>query len=96
MEEILTHIQEVLGVPEFLINQCNFLPENVKNSLITILLFPVSKTLYFITPTPSSVHCLLPSLYQTAVFYALLFFQLRYRKKYGNIFLSSTWETDAL
>ena len=39
MEEILTHIQEVLGVPEFLINQCNFLPDFVKNSLITCINF---------------------------------------------------------
>ena len=30
MEELLNHIQEVLGVPEFLINQCNFLPQFVK------------------------------------------------------------------
>ena len=39
MEELLNHIQEVLGVPEFLINQCNFLPQFVKTSLITSINF---------------------------------------------------------
>ncbi|MCM1339663.1 MAG: arsenic efflux protein [Muribaculaceae bacterium] len=48
MEELLNHIQEVLGVPEFLIGQCNFLPEFVKSSLITSINFiPWLYILYF-------------------------------------------------
>ncbi len=39
MEEILSHIQEVLGVPEFLINQCTFLPDYIKEALITSVKF---------------------------------------------------------
>lgn len=39
MEEILQHIQEVLGVPEFLISHCNFLPEYIRESLITSINF---------------------------------------------------------
>lgn len=39
MEEILQHIQEVLSVPEFLISHCNFLPEYIRESLITSINF---------------------------------------------------------
>ena len=39
MEEILQHIQELLGIPEFLINQCNFLPDYIKESLVTSINF---------------------------------------------------------
>lgn len=39
MEELLSHIQEVLGVPAFLINQCSFLPQYVKDALITSINF---------------------------------------------------------
>ena len=39
MEEILQHIQEVLGVPEFLISQCTFLPDYIKDALITSINF---------------------------------------------------------
>lgn len=39
MEEILSHIQEILGVPEFLINHCTFLPEYIKQALITSIYF---------------------------------------------------------
>ena len=39
MEEILQHIQEVLSVPEVLINHCNFLPQYIKESLITSVNF---------------------------------------------------------
>ena len=48
MEELLSHIQELLGVPEFLINQCNFLPQYVKDSLITSINFvPWLYVLYY-------------------------------------------------
>lgn len=39
MEEILQHIQEVLGVPEFLISNCTFLPEYIKDALISSINF---------------------------------------------------------
>lgn len=39
MEELLSHIQEVLGVPAFLINQCDFLPDFVKSALISSINF---------------------------------------------------------
>lgn len=39
MEEILQHIQEVLGVPAFLISQCTFLPEYIKDALIASINF---------------------------------------------------------
>lgn len=39
MEEILQHIQEVLGVPEILINQCTFLPVYIREALITSVNF---------------------------------------------------------
>lgn len=39
MEEILNNIQEVLGVPAFLVNQCTFLPDYIKESLITSINF---------------------------------------------------------
>lgn len=39
MEDIIQHIQEVLGVPEFLINQCYFLPDYIKDALITSVNF---------------------------------------------------------
>ncbi|MBD5401211.1 arsenic efflux protein [bacterium] len=39
MEEILQHIQEVLNVPEVLINQCTFLPEYIRMSLIASIKF---------------------------------------------------------
>lgn len=39
MEEILQHIQEVLGVPEFLINHCTFLPDWIKDALRTSINF---------------------------------------------------------
>jgi len=35
MEELFQHIQEVLGVPAFLINQMTFLPDYIKEALIT-------------------------------------------------------------
>ncbi len=39
MEEILQHIQEVLGVPEFLVSHCTFLPDYIKDALITSINF---------------------------------------------------------
>lgn len=39
MEEILQHIQEILRVPEILINHCNFLPQYIKDALITSINF---------------------------------------------------------
>jgi len=39
MEELFNHIQEVFELPEFLLNQCNFLPDFVKASLITSIKF---------------------------------------------------------
>lgn len=39
MEEIIQHIQEVLAVPAFLINQCTFLPEYIKEALISSINF---------------------------------------------------------
>ncbi len=39
MEELLSHIQEVLGVPVFLINQCTFLPDYMKEILVTCISF---------------------------------------------------------
>lgn len=39
MEEILNNIQEVLGVPAFLINQCTFLPDYIKEALTTSINF---------------------------------------------------------
>lgn len=39
MEEILQHIQEVLGVPAFLISHCNFLPDYIKDALISSINF---------------------------------------------------------
>lgn len=39
MEEILQHIHEILGVPAFLINQCNFLPQYIKDALIESINF---------------------------------------------------------
>ena len=30
MEEILQHVQEILGVPAFLINHCDFLPQYIR------------------------------------------------------------------
>lgn len=39
MEEILQHIQEVLSVPEILINHCNFLPQYVRDALISSINF---------------------------------------------------------
>lgn len=48
MEEILQHIQEVLGVPAFLINHCTFLPEYIKDALITSINFiPWLYVLYY-------------------------------------------------
>lgn len=48
MEEILQHIQEVLGVPAFLINHCSFLPEYIKDALITSIYFiPWLYVLYY-------------------------------------------------
>lgn len=39
METLWQHIQEILGVPEFLINQCTFLPEFIRDALITTVKF---------------------------------------------------------
>lgn len=39
MEEILQHIQEILSVPEVLINHCSFLPQYIKEALITSVNF---------------------------------------------------------
>jgi len=39
MEEIIAHIQEVLGVPEFLINHCTFLPDYIKDALLVSVKF---------------------------------------------------------
>lgn len=39
MEEILQHIQEILGVPAFLINHCDFLPQYIKSALISSITF---------------------------------------------------------
>lgn len=39
MEEILQHIQEILGVPAFLINHCDFLPQYIKEALISSINF---------------------------------------------------------
>lgn len=48
MEEILQHIQEVLGVPAFLINHCTFLPQYIKESLIASINFiPWLYVLYY-------------------------------------------------
>lgn len=48
MEELLQHIQEVLGVPEFLITHCTFLPEYIKDALITSINFiPWLYVLYY-------------------------------------------------
>ena len=48
MEELIQHIQEVLKVPEFLINQCTFLPEFIRISLIESIKFvPFLYFLYY-------------------------------------------------
>ncbi|MBQ8458917.1 arsenic efflux protein [bacterium] len=48
MENILSNIQEVLGVPAFLINQITFLPDYIKDALITSINFiPWLYFLYF-------------------------------------------------
>lgn len=39
MEEILQHIQELLGIPELLVNKCTFLADFIKESLITSIKF---------------------------------------------------------
>lgn len=39
MEEILQHIQEILQVPTILINHCSFLPQYIKDALITSINF---------------------------------------------------------
>ena len=39
MEQILHNIQEVLGVPAFLINQCTFLPAYIREALISSVNF---------------------------------------------------------
>lgn len=39
MEDIIQHIQEVLGVPSFLINSCTFLPPFIKEALIESISF---------------------------------------------------------
>jgi len=49
MEELLQHIQEVLGVPAFLVSQCTFLPEFVKEALISCINFiPWLYILYYV------------------------------------------------
>ena len=46
MENIIQHIQELLSVPEFLIDQCNFIPVYIKEALIDCINFIKSLTFY--------------------------------------------------
>ena len=48
MEELIQHIQEVIGVPAFLINQCPILAEYIKKALIESIYFiPILYILYY-------------------------------------------------
>lgn len=49
MNMIWQHIQDILGLPAFLINQCNFLPDFVKVAIITCITFiPWLYILYYL------------------------------------------------
>jgi len=48
MEDIIQHIQDILGIPEFLINQCTFLPQYIKDALLESIRFiPWLYVLYY-------------------------------------------------
>ena len=48
MEELIQHIQEVIGVPAFLINQCPILADYIKKALIESIYFiPILYILYY-------------------------------------------------
>ncbi len=49
MNALWQHIQDILGLPAFLINQCNFLPDYVKFAIITCISFiPWLYFLYYV------------------------------------------------